>query len=797
MKVFETRFIPFEFTFLQAWQSTTEAVAVRKGLFLHILFANGGFGRGEVLLWNGFGDGEERARKDVGRVAIELSEQRFDSWPFPSATEVWLGSLGKEVRGAVEMAVLDAMAQRQNVPLWKFLGGSNGKGEQPLRHFLTDASLDTAIPHASAYKMKGSPTVTETLGRVREFRTLLGTNAHLTIDANQGWKREDWLENRCQWKDLEPLCIEEPCPFWWVDESESPSPLSIAADEALHTVPLEIVLALPSVTTLTLKPLFLGGATPTLKMAERIREAGKTAVVSSCLGTQLERSFSLQIASRCGEGTVFGLGPLLSDSLMTSSLRIHRNGMPLPGSPGLGLRTPQWGVGHSRLAPTRSGFSGSKNAIMWKDTSTSLTHVEWDLCIQQRAEEGFRAGVQSGMVGVIVEEDPLQWTLIWRALDWLGAVGVPFKNDPKTRALDVSQSVGASFIWHRHGVEGPALLPPAPLSHLPSAHRWARGDVRLLAFTSGTTGKSVVQPITHDQLITSALTSAIRLGHNANDRWLLTLPLHRIGGVSIVERAHIYGTGIVSPPDHQPSTLVAWMENEEVTHISLVPPQLEGLLDTLEVSGVPSKLRAVLVGGGPTARATLARARSLGVPLCRTWGMTESASQLATETPGSSGAEPGLNPQLFTEISLDDHGRLLVQGPTVGGQHLTGDWGSLTDSGAVCVEGRVEDVLISGGVNVRPDDIEHLLRDHQSVEDAAVFGIEDATWGERVVALILPCEPEAPALEVALREWCATHLPAAQRPKEYHFVEKQFRNDMGKIPRKQLRDWLLEGRRTA
>jgi len=228
-----------------------------------------------------------------------------------------------------------------------------------------------------------------------------------------------------------------------------------------------------------------------------------------------------------------------------------------------------------------------------------------------------------------------------------------------------------------------------------------------------------------------------------------------------------------------------------VTVASLVPTMLTRLLD----AGVPlERLRCVLLGGGPLPQPLLERALDAGVPVAPTYGLTECASQVATmpvgevrERPGSAGP-----PILTTELKIDDDGLICVRGPSVApgevgedGWLRTSDLGRLDEEGYLYVLGRADDVIVTGGKNVAPAEVEQALLEHPAVSDAAVHGRADPEWQEAVVATVVLVKGSDVG-EADLREFCRAHLAPHKVPKAVSFVRELPRNSHGKLQRDRL-----------
>jgi O-succinylbenzoic acid--CoA ligase len=292
-----------------------------------------------------------------------------------------------------------------------------------------------------------------------------------------------------------------------------------------------------------------------------------------------------------------------------------------------------------------------------------------------------------------------------------------------------------------------------------------------------------------------------------------------MGGLAPVYRTTLYGATLVLTPT-DPADLLAAMSDHEATGVSVVPTLLSRLLDA---GDLPDSLRFVLVGGAPAPTELVERCADRSVPVCPTYGMTETASQIATAAPGEAPRHPGTvgRPLLFTDVTVvDEHGdavppgepgELAVSGPTVTPGYyddpdataaafspnglLTGDVGHRDEGGRVYVHGRADDRIVTGGQNVDPGEVAAVLRDLPGVGDAVVVGLPDEEWGERVAALLEPDPgsdadaPDATAVEAHCRERLAGYkLPRVLA------VDAIPRTESGTADRDAVRERLREAR---
>jgi O-succinylbenzoic acid--CoA ligase len=305
----------------------------------------------------------------------------------------------------------------------------------------------------------------------------------------------------------------------------------------------------------------------------------------------------------------------------------------------------------------------------------------------------------------------------------------------------------------------------------------------ILVHTSGTTSRPKPIRLTYGNWLWSALGSAVALGVDPAERWLCTLPLSHVGGLSILLRSAIYGTtAIVHERFETDRVLHALQQPDGPTVVSLVPTTLARLLD----AGLqdPPALRWALLGGAPLPPALLARAADAGVPVAPTYGLTEACSQVATA---------GV-PLFCTRVELEPDGEIVVSGPTVspdaGARLHTGDLGAFDETDParpLRIVGRKADTIVTGGENVAPAEVEAVLEAHPDVLEAGVLARPDAAWGEAVVALVR-LRPGAVATPSDLLDHARARLARFKVPKDLQLVADPLpRTASGKLIRRSLR----------
>jgi O-succinylbenzoic acid--CoA ligase len=381
-------------------------------------------------------------------------------------------------------------------------------------------------------------------------------------------------------------------------------------------------------------------------------------------------------------------------------------------------------------------------------------------------------------------------------------------NEPRARELAAGASVASAAVEGLVGGPGgtSARTTPPPVVDLDAP--------ATIVFTSGTTGRPRGAWLTHGNHAASADAWAAVLKPRPGDRWLACLPLFHVAGWAIVVRASRW---------HVPLEVLSRFEGADVaariasgsSHLSLVPTQLEQLTVAWDGRPVPPTLRAILVGGAATPGPTLAHARAAGLPVLTTYGMTETSSgiavggaEVATRTdPAALRPLPGVRVRVVDPDPADGVGPILVSGSMVFGGYLddaaataerladgwlrTGDLGSLDGDGLLRIADRREDLVISGGENVYPAEVEAILREHPAVVDAVVVGQADATWGSVPIAAVVVA-PGASVGDAELERHCRARLAGYKVPVRFHRLLVVPRNDAGKALRRELRELLAE-----
>lgn len=387
------------------------------------------------------------------------------------------------------------------------------------------------------------------------------------------------------------------------------------------------------------------------------------------------------------------------------------------------------------------------------------------------------------------------------------------------------------FLPRAQGIEGVQIVARsafmAAKSPQDAAPESTGNDIAILLFTSGTTGEPKAAILRHENL-TSYVISTVEFMASAFDGQsaLISVPPYHIAGVSAVLTSLYSGRRIHQLAQFSPETWVETAAREDVSHAMVVPTMLgrvlEVLSETIKAGGsaLPS-LRHLSYGGGRMPQVLIEQALELlpRVGFVNAYGLTETSSTIAVLTPEDHRAFHGHAeadkrrrlgsvgrplPSLELQITDPDGvacpactpGEIWVRGPQVSGEYVgksgmrsdgwfpTNDSGWLDEEGYLFVEGRLDDVIVRGGENISPGEIEDVLRGHPAIADVAVIGLPDDQWGEKVAAVIVASTPVEGA---ELQAWVRERLRSTKTPEVVHFRDALPYNETGKLLRRALK----------
>ena len=466
------------------------------------------------------------------------------------------------------------------------------------------------------------------------------------------------------------------------------------------------------------------------------------------------------------------------------------------------------------------------------------TYAQLDLLVNRVYGRLQQEGVQAGdKIGVYMP-NCLEYVCVIHALARIGAVLVPI-NTRLTEAELAWQvaHVGCRFVLYKERpewlmVNGEWLMVNRGWLTPTTNNQQLTFNiqrVQAIVFTSGTSGKPKGVQLTFANHFYSAMASAYRLGVLPDDVWLSCLPLYHVGGMAVIFRSCLYGTAVDLHPRFILEAVNHALDTKPISLISVVPTMLFRLLETRTFW--PDSLRLILLGGAAAEAELVQQANSLPrktlpqKPLvATTYGMTEAASQVATMLPEDVQKKPASvgKPLLFTAVTIINEngeaqppkelGEIIVTGPTVMSSyyslqspisqpqaanlqtpspqsHHSGDIGYLDEDGDLWIVQRRSDLIVSGGENVYPAEVEAVLRMHPAIKQVCVVGVPDVEWGEVVGAMVVL---DGEGLDTAvtasdLIQFCRKQLARYKCPRLIQFTQQLPLTSSGKVQRQEVR----------
>ncbi|MBX3484391.1 class I adenylate-forming enzyme family protein [Phenylobacterium sp.] len=354
-------------------------------------------------------------------------------------------------------------------------------------------------------------------------------------------------------------------------------------------------------------------------------------------------------------------------------------------------------------------------------------------------------------------------------------------------------------------------------------------DIAVLLFTSGTTGEPKAAILRHANLTSYVISTVEFQGAEGDEAALVSVPPYHIAGISAVLTGIYGGRRIVHLEAFTPEAWVAAAAAEDITHAMVVPTMLGRILDVLAARGetLPS-MRAISYGGGRMPLPVIERALDMlpHVDFANAYGLTETSSTISILGPDDHrmalysddeavkkrlGSVGKPLPTLELEIrgahgevlGPNQSGEIYVRGEQVSGEYTskkvigadgwfaTNDGGYLDEEGYLFVEGRLDDVIVRGGENMSPGEIEDVLREHPAIDDVAVLGLPDNEWGEKVAAVIVAKDAKPSVDE--LKAFAKARLRSSKTPEVWEFRDALPYNDTGKLLRRQLKAEMAKG----
>lgn len=477
--------------------------------------------------------------------------------------------------------------------------------------------------------------------------------------------------------------------------------------------------------------------------------------------------------------------------------------------------TPNWLMQRAFLTPERIAiYSGNEQK----------TFAQLHEAVIKKAGKLAHLGVRKGEIVALLMRNSMDMVVMIHALHYIGAVAL-LQNVRLTVHELVWQLQDSEAKWWIVGDEWgiykdetavqtitTSELEKLPQDDAPLRYQYHFDDTATIMYTSGTTGKPKGVLQTYGNHWWSAVGSVLNLGLYENDCWLAAVPFFHVSGLSILMRSVIYGMSVymMDPFDAKKANEI--IMSGKVTMMSVVSAMLQQMITDLGKRTYPNTFRCMLLGGGPAPKPLLELCRDKNIPVYQTYGMTETASQMATLAPEYSVTKLGSagKPLFPVQLRIETEGRtarpyeageIVVKGPNVtkgylhrpeatekairDGWFYTGDIGYVDEEGFLYVLDRRSDLIISGGENIYPAEIEAVLLSHEAVEEAGVTGIADERWGQVPCAFVKLKNGYVVTTE-QLIAFCQTRLAKYKVPKRIYIVDELPRNAAKKLLRREL-----------
>ena len=468
-------------------------------------------------------------------------------------------------------------------------------------------------------------------------------------------------------------------------------------------------------------------------------------------------------------------------------------------------------------------ISKSKNNFFNFSDSTNLTAIiKSDASISYRdlftksniiAHSLFSAGINRNNYVPLLIEDQYSFIEVVLAIWKLGAIPVPINtkmiedeistliDDHNFKFLVTDKSI--QFANHKHDLKISILsqleLNQIDIDQSPKPNLNLNAEA-VVIFTSGSTGKPKGVVHTFSSIINSVENGNKILMHQQKDRWLASLPFYHIGGFQIICRSLFYGCSIIIPESFQTNDLIESIKSYNPTYLSLVSTQLERLIDK---KAKPCEcLKRSLIGGGFIDDELIYKADELGWKPFRVYGSSETASFVTAISSKEIKSKPQSIGKSFSnvKIKITAESEILIKSNSIFNKYLnddketsikliegfyhTGDLGFVDDQGYLFIEARRTDLIVTGGENVNPIEVEKTLKLISGIKDACVFAKIDKTWGQIVVAAVV--KSELSLNEKSIKENLKQKLAGYKIPKKIYFTENLPHTSLGKLERETI-----------
>jgi O-succinylbenzoic acid--CoA ligase len=469
----------------------------------------------------------------------------------------------------------------------------------------------------------------------------------------------------------------------------------------------------------------------------------------------------------------------------------------------------------------------NKAAIITPDTILTYKQLNERICTTLQSLQNL--GIKRRDKVALLSENSLEYVILVLSLWKLGAVPVPLNIRLLPAEIENILSFAGCCYLLREKSEGEIKsIPNVHVKQFPfeeetgksligtdtlqdSPDKFRMSNPALIIFTSGSTGKPKGVVFTFNNLFYSAFNGNKLFNHHKRDRWLASLPFYHIGGFSIISRNFFYGTTLIIPQSLKTEDIIYAFNNLKPSLASLVTTQLQRLIEN---GCKPNpELRHILLGGGFIEASLVSEAYNNGWNVSKSYGTSETSSFVTYLTaeefrskPNSAGKTIPPNQILIVDESKDilpdnTAGEIAIKAQSVAKGYLnndvetlekfsddiyySGDYGYLDEDGFLFVEVRREDLIVSGGENIIPLEVETEILKYPGIKEACIFGQEDKEWGHIVAAAIVS---DSNITVEILREFLSEKLPSFKHPRKIFILDELPKTELGKIQKGKIRE---------
>ena len=403
----------------------------------------------------------------------------------------------------------------------------------------------------------------------------------------------------------------------------------------------------------------------------------------------------------------------------------------------------------------------------------------------------------------------LEYSIFSNLIPMIGGIFVPLNpKSPKNEIESKMNLIGSNKIIYDNSIEvdqteGFIYLKSEKRKKVDKSFKYnwpKKNDTFCILFTSGSSGNPKAVSISKENIESSCISSQENLNVTDSDIWLLCMPPYHAGGLSIIYRSIILSKTFYILDTFDPNDVINLIKESKVSIVSLVPTMLNKILDIMEKNNIkaPKYFNFVLCGGAKVPEDLITRAKKSNLKVLPTYGMTEASSQIATASPIDKTRPYNSVGKILDclELRFSNKKEIQIKGKNIA-KYLnkknnpwleTGDYGYLNNDGYLFVEGRIDEMIISGGENINPREIEEEVNKIPEISESYVFGLKDSYWGEKV-CLYASFKDNKKSLDLEEIKKCLSHLDSFKIPKILHVSKYGIpKLSNGKIDRKKIEE---------